>query len=147
VAKSADGSSALDEGANAEDDDSTLSKNIEIAYCTGCKWMLRSAWMSQELLSTFQEELRSVTLTPCRRKEDGGKFVVSIDGNVLWDRKTEGRFPEAKELKQRVRDEVDPSKDLGHSDMEKKSGSDTDNEINTMDDDDAAEMRAFYGVL
>ncbi len=75
VTKSADGSSALDEGANAEDDNSTLSKNIEIAYCTGCKWMLRSAWMSQELLSTFQEELRSVTLTPCRRKEDGGKFV------------------------------------------------------------------------
>ncbi len=46
-----------------------------------------------------------------------------------------------------MRDQVDPSKDLGHSDVENKSGSDSDDEIDTMDDDDAAEMRAFYGVL
>jgi selenoprotein W-related protein len=34
----------------------------------------------------------------------------------VWSRKEEGRFPEAKELKQRVRDRVAPDKDLGHSD-------------------------------
>eukprot|EP00439_Symbiodinium_sp_Y106_P049258 s1957_g6.t1 len=34
----------------------------------------------------------------------------------VWSRKAEGRFPEAKELKQRVRDVLAPSKDLGHSD-------------------------------
>ena len=35
---------------------------------------------------------------------------------VLWDRKIEGRFPESKEVKQLVRDLVNPNKDLGHSD-------------------------------
>jgi hypothetical protein len=36
---------------------------------------------------------------------------------ILWDRKTEGGFPETKVLKQRVRDRIDPKKDLGHSDV------------------------------
>lgn len=36
---------------------------------------------------------------------------------LLWDRKTEGGFPETKVLKQRVRDRIDPKKDLGHSDV------------------------------
>lgn len=36
---------------------------------------------------------------------------------MLWDRKTEGGFPETKVLKQRVRDHIDPKKDLGHSDV------------------------------
>jgi hypothetical protein len=35
---------------------------------------------------------------------------------LLWDRKTEGGFPETKVLKQLVRDRIDPKKDLGHSD-------------------------------
>ncbi|MGL5495811.1 MAG: Rdx family protein, partial [Aeromonas sobria] len=26
---------------------------IEIRYCTLCRWMLRAAWLAQELLSTF----------------------------------------------------------------------------------------------
>lgn len=36
---------------------------------------------------------------------------------MLWDRKTEGGFPETKVLKQKVRDRIDPKKDLGHSDV------------------------------
>ncbi|MBV5324160.1 MAG: selenoprotein, partial [Rhodospirillaceae bacterium] len=34
----------------------------------------------------------------------------------VWSRKAEGRFPELKELKQRVRDVVAPDLPLGHSD-------------------------------
>jgi len=56
-----------------------------------------------------------VTLKPSRVRP-GGVFDVRIDGKLLWSRKEQGRFPEAKELKQLVRDVVDPAKDLGHSD-------------------------------
>ena len=35
---------------------------------------------------------------------------------LLWDRKTEGGFPEVKHLKQLVRNVIDPSRDLGHVD-------------------------------
>ena len=32
----------------------------EIEYCTQCRWMLRAAWMAQELLSTFESDLAEV---------------------------------------------------------------------------------------
>jgi Tfp pilus assembly protein PilX len=35
---------------------------------------------------------------------------------LIWDRKIDGGFPEAKVLKQRIRDYIDPKRDLGHSD-------------------------------
>jgi selenoprotein W-related protein len=85
---------------------------VEIEYCRQCRWMLRAAWMAQELLVTFEDELGGVMLRP----GTGGVFQVSVDGEVLWSRKAEGRFPEMKELKQRLRDKVAPDRDLGHSD-------------------------------
>lgn len=85
---------------------------IEIAYCTQCRWLLRAAWLAQELLTTFEAEVGEVALVP----GSGGIFEVRVNGEAVWSRKTEGRFPEAKELKQRVRDKIAPGKDLGHSD-------------------------------
>jgi selenoprotein W-related protein len=46
----------------------------------------------------------------------GGVFEVRIDGKLIWSRKDQGRFPEIKELKQMVRDQVAPDRDLGHVD-------------------------------
>ncbi len=43
-----------------------ISPVIEITYCRLCGWGLRAGWMAQELLTTFAEELGSVTLTPDR---------------------------------------------------------------------------------
>jgi selenoprotein W-related protein len=84
---------------------------IEIVYCTGCRWMLRAAWMAQELLTTFEKEVGEVALVPGA----GGVFEVRAEGQLLWSRSAEGRFPEIKELKQRVRDAIAPEKNLGHS--------------------------------
>ena len=83
---------------------------VTIAYCRQCNWMLRAGWMAQELLSTFSEELGSVTLVP----GTGGIFTIEVDGELIWDRKAEGGFPDVKALKGRVRDRVDPDRDLGH---------------------------------
>jgi len=85
---------------------------IEIEYCTQCRWLLRAAWMAQELLTTFESEIREVALVP----GSGGVFEIRVDGAVIWSRADQRRFPEIKELKQLVRDRVAPSKDLGHSD-------------------------------
>jgi len=86
---------------------------VEIVYCTKCRWLLRAAWLAQELLTTFEVELGEVALQPGRTP---GVFEVRIGDAVIWSRATEGRFPEAKELKQRVRDCVAPDRGLGHSD-------------------------------
>ena len=37
---------------------------VEIRYCVKCRWMLRAAWLAQELLSTFEEEIGGVALVP-----------------------------------------------------------------------------------
>jgi len=85
---------------------------IEIEYCTQCRWLLRAAWMAQELLMTFEGELGEVALIP----GTGGVFEVRVQEKTVWSREQQGRFPEAKELKQLVRDVIAPEKDLGHSD-------------------------------
>ena len=76
---------------------------IAIRYCTQCHWLLRAAWMAQELLSTFGTDLGEVSLQP----GTGGVFVITYDGEVIWERKTDGGFPDVKQLKQRVRDHLD----------------------------------------
>lgn len=84
---------------------------VSITYCTQCNWLLRTAWLAQELLTTFSEELGEVALIP----GSGGVFQVKVDEQLIWCRRQEGDFPQAKVLKQRVRDRIAPGKSLGHS--------------------------------
>lgn len=86
---------------------------ITIEYCPKCAWLLRAAYMAQELLTTFTEDIKGVTLQP---SAVSGRYSVFVDDVILFDRKEQGRFPEIKELKQLVRDKVAPEKSLGHSD-------------------------------
>ncbi|MBL4623032.1 MAG: SelT/SelW/SelH family protein [Immundisolibacteraceae bacterium] len=90
---------------------------VTIIYCTRCNWLLRAAWLAQELLQTFSTELGEVALQP----GDGGEFQIHVetaDGETtqLWCRVDDEGFPEAKILKRRLRDQIDPSRDLGHND-------------------------------
>lgn len=87
---------------------------VAITYCRQCGWLLRAAWMAQELLSTFAEELGEVALVP----GTGGTFQIEVAGELVWDRKRDGGFPDVKALKQRVRDRIDPERDLGHVDRD-----------------------------
>lgn len=89
-----------------------MTARIEIHYCTQCRWLLRAAWMAQELLTTFEGQLGEVALVP----GTGGIFEVRLDGELIFNRKDAGRFPESKELKQLVRDRIAPGQSLGHSD-------------------------------
>ncbi len=90
----------------------TNKKRIAIKYCTQCRWLIRAAWMAQELLTTFETELGEVALVP----GSGGIFDILLEEKLLWSREERGRFPDIKELKQLVRDKVAPGMDLGHAD-------------------------------
>ena len=85
---------------------------LRILYCPRCRWLLRAAWLAQELLTTFEGDLGEVALVP----SDSGVFQVQLEGETLFCRRAQGRFPEAKELKQLVRDRIAPGRSLGHSD-------------------------------
>ena len=60
---------------------------------------------------SFEADLASVALVPGR----GGVFVVRVDGDVVWDRRSQG-FPEPAAVKRLIRDRVAPGRSLGHSD-------------------------------
>ena len=87
---------------------------IAITYCTQCQWLLRAAWMAQELLSSFRDDLGEVALVPAT----GGAFSIEVGGETVWERVRGGGFPDVKALKQRVRDRIDPGRDLGHVDRQ-----------------------------
>ncbi|KAL2834074.1 Rdx family-domain-containing protein [Aspergillus pseudoustus] len=131
---SAQPATALEGERNLTPEEPVSGPRITIQYCTQCKWMLRAAYFAQELLSTFSTDIGEISLVP----RTGGLFRVTIfpstttstsskegagDGTVLWDRKRDGGFPEVKVLKSLVRNVIDPSRDLGHTDRALKKGS------------------------
>ena len=85
---------------------------ITVTYCSQCNSMLRASWMAQELLHTFSTDIASVTLVP----GTGGIFTITVGEELIWDRKRDEGFPDAAELKRRVRDVCFPEKPLGHVD-------------------------------
>ncbi|KAG1753831.1 Rdx family-domain-containing protein [Suillus paluster] len=99
-----------------------VSPSIIIEFCDRCRWLHRATWVSTELFLTFPPPaLKAITIIPLNSEETGGRFRVwlNLEGSLphlMWDRKIEGGFPELKNLKQRIRDHVQPGKSLGHSD-------------------------------
>ena len=69
--------------------------------------------MAQELLWTFGEAVGEVALIPGQ----DGIFEIHVENHPVWSRQADGGFPDLKELKQRIRDQVLPHIDLGHSDF------------------------------
>jgi selenoprotein W-related protein len=88
--------------------------HVIIEYCPKCHWLLRAAYIAQELLTTFADELGAVSLKP---SEISGRFLISVDDTEVFDRKKAGGFVEIKLLKQLIRDQIAPTKNLGHSDI------------------------------
>jgi len=93
-----------------------VQNEVEIRYCPKCRWLLRSAWMAQELLATFEAEIGALTLRPAGT----GVFEIYVNGERVWSRSENGGFPEIAELKQIVRDRVAPGRDLGHVDRKQR---------------------------
>jgi predicted Rdx family selenoprotein len=108
--------------------------------------------MAAEILTTFAKDqsLASVSMLPMSPPlSEGGIFRVTAKNSIkedadnsnittLWDRSVEGRFPESKEIKQLIRDLVDPDKDLGHSDKQNDS---TDDDSSSSTENDCLECK------
>ena len=86
--------------------------SIKIHYCTQCNWLTRASWMAQEILHTFSNDIHQLSLVPV----DGGRFEVWFNEKLIFSRHEEAGFIDIKIIKQRLRDEIDPERSLGHSD-------------------------------
>ena len=91
----------------------TMKPRAEIRYCVKCRWLLRAAWLAQELLVDVRRRARRSGAGARRnRRVRSDASAIGWCGNASA---TTG-FPEAAELKRRVRDVLDPARDLGHLD-------------------------------
>ena len=79
-------------------------------YCTKCRFMLRAAYLAQELLTSFEQELGEVALVPA----SGGIFEVTLDGETLATNRETKSMPEASEVKRLLRDRIAPERSIGH---------------------------------
>jgi len=86
---------------------------LTIEYCPKCGWLLRAAWLAQELLTTFTNELEAVSLKP---SAVNGTYKIWLDAELFYDRKTAQGFPEITSFKRLLRDRIAPDKPLGHID-------------------------------
>jgi selenoprotein W-related protein len=83
---------------------------LEIEYCRKCRFQLRAAWLAQELLSAFEEEIGEVALVP----GSGGIFEVRLEGETIASNREDKKMPEVSEVKRLVRDRIAPQRRVGH---------------------------------
>lgn len=96
---------------------------ITIVFCEGCKWGLRAGWYAQELFSTFNGKIGSIEL----KVGCSGDFKVLVldkkfqppQEALIWCRKRDEGFPEASDLKRRIRDCIALEQSLGHCEIDK----------------------------
>ncbi len=55
--------------------------------------------LTQQLLSTFKQEIAEFTLLP----SDGGKFEIKIDGDLVYSKLATGSFPDASVIEGEIR--------------------------------------------
>ncbi|MFL2756557.1 MAG: Rdx family protein [Dehalococcoidia bacterium] len=72
----------------------------EIEYCVPCGYANLAAWMTSELFQAAGPAL-AISLKPGA----AGAFKITVDGEVMWDKKVQGKSPdimEAKDIKAKV---------------------------------------------
>ena len=114
--------------------------NVSILYCTGCRWLLRAAYLGQELLDACSE-IRSLTLVPSRKPCRPGSFVIQCSSSeqILWNRAEAGGFPTTQQAIDLVREALRTAL-AGTEDPVESEGE-------AFDDDEAEEARRYFGVM
>lgn len=59
---------------------------VKIEYCVPCRLLDPAIETQTQLLNEFGQDLDGVTLTPGH----GGVFVVTVDGETIWDKDVHG---------------------------------------------------------
>ncbi|HIG55279.1 MAG TPA: SelT/SelW/SelH family protein [Candidatus Latescibacteria bacterium] len=54
--------------------------------------------MAEQILIEYKKDIASFTLVP----SDKGRFELSVDGELVFSKEQEGRFPEYSEIKPKI---------------------------------------------
>jgi selenoprotein W-related protein len=71
---------------------------LEIEFCQVCKFGGRAFFLARELYDQRPDLADEIVLIP----SSGGAFTVRYDGDVMWDYKAQGGFPDPKDIREAV---------------------------------------------
>ena len=71
---------------------------VEIEFCLVCKFQGRALWLARELIDQRPDLADEFVLIP----SSNGAFTVRYNGEVVFDYREAGRFPEPKEVREAV---------------------------------------------
>jgi len=87
-----------------------IAPRVEITYCTRCKFLLRAAWLAQEILTTFESDVEEVALRP----GSGGIFEVRLNSEMIASNADGGTMPDVAQVKRLLRDRIASGRKIGH---------------------------------
>ncbi len=68
--------------------------DLEITYCQPCGHQPRAVELVNQLLAEYG--------MPLNKKADSGIFDIVLDGQLIFSRKQQGRFPTVDEIKKQI---------------------------------------------
>ncbi|MDR7416678.1 MAG: Rdx family protein [Armatimonadota bacterium] len=75
---------------------------ISIVYCSECNYLPQALEVARGILERMADEIEELVLVPAA----GGMFEVRKDGEIVFDMRTSGGFPNVEELVQRLSGKV-----------------------------------------
>jgi selenoprotein W-related protein len=58
--------------------------------------------LTDQILKEFKQDIKALTLVP----SGGGRFEVTVDGDLVYSKLKEGRFPEYDEIQPHIKKRV-----------------------------------------
>lgn len=71
---------------------------LEIEFCQVCKFGGRAFFLARELFDQRPDLADEIVLTP----SSDGAFTVRFNGDIVWDYKAQGGFPEPKQVREAI---------------------------------------------
>ena len=71
-----------------------MAKIVELEYCTSWGYITTAASLAETILKSQKKEIAQFIIVP----SDGGCFEEKIDGDLVFSKLQEGRFPEDEEI-------------------------------------------------
>jgi selenoprotein W-related protein len=82
---------------------------VEIEFCVPCDFRPQALELARELVDGWAHELREIRLVP----SSGGRFEVSLDGEVVFSKAALERHAEPGEIAATIESRVGPPARLG----------------------------------
>lgn len=79
-----------------------MKHKVEIQYCTSWGYVDRAVSLAQKVLNEHKNNIEDLSIVP----STGGAFEIRVDGNLIFSKLKENRFPGLGEAESLIRNEV-----------------------------------------